>query len=141
MVSNRCKIAVKEILNSLHLNFVFLELGEVEVMESLNYTQTEELQLALKAEGFQLMDDRKAVLIEKIKNVIIEMIHYDDDLPTVNYSHHIAEKLHHDYTYLSNANFRLSLIELLLQLSVFGLMKPNNAHDQYIHLQNQYGYS
>lgn len=102
MVSSRCKIAVKEILKNLQLNFVFLELGEVDVMETLNSEQNETLRLALKADGFELMDDKKAVLIEKIKNVIIEMVHFTDDLPTVNYSEHISNKLNHDYTYLSN---------------------------------------
>jgi AraC-like DNA-binding protein len=48
------------------------------------------------------MDDKRAVLIEKIKNVIVEMVHYSDELPKVNYSDYISEKLHHDYTYLSN---------------------------------------
>lgn len=86
MVSNRCKVAVKEILRNLELNFIFLELGEVEIMETLNSSQTEALSSALKADGFELMDDKKAVLIEKIKNVIIEMVHFTDELPTVNYS-------------------------------------------------------
>lgn len=102
MVSSRCKVAVKEILRKLDLNFVFLELGEVEIMESLSVEQNEALRLALNADGFELMDDKKAVLIEKIKNVIIEMVHFTDDLPTVNYSEHISNKLNHDYTYLSN---------------------------------------
>ncbi len=102
MVSSRCKIAVKEILRKLDLNFVFLELGEVEIMETLSVEQNEALRLALKADGFELMDDKKSVLIEKIKNVIIEMVHFTDDLPTVNYSEHISSKLNHDYTYLSN---------------------------------------
>jgi AraC-like DNA-binding protein len=49
-----------------------------------------------------LMDDKKAVLIEKIKNVITEMIHHSEELPKVNYSAYISEKLDYDYTYLSN---------------------------------------
>ena len=102
MVSNRCKLAVKEILNKLELNFIFLELGEVDVMETLSDNQTEALRSALKADGLELMDDKRAVLIEKIKNVIIEMVHFTDELPTVNYSEHISSKLNHDYTYLSN---------------------------------------
>ena len=69
MVSNRCKLAVKEILNKLELNFIFLELGEVDVMETLSDNQTEALRSALKADGLELMDDKRAVLIEKIKNL------------------------------------------------------------------------
>jgi AraC-like DNA-binding protein len=58
--------------------------------------------LNLSLSGLELLDDKKSVLIEKIKNVIIEMIHYSDELPKVNYSEYISKKLNYDYTYLSN---------------------------------------
>ena len=102
MVSLRCKMVVKEELKKLGLHFIIVDLGEIEIMENLDMTQLEELKVALKFSGLELMDDRKAVLIEKIKNVIIEMVHHSEELPIMNYSHHIAEKLQHDYTYLSN---------------------------------------
>jgi AraC-like DNA-binding protein len=50
----------------------------------------------------ELLDDKRSILIEKIKNVITELIHYSDELPRVNYSDYISEKLGYDYTYLSN---------------------------------------
>ena len=102
MVSIRCKMMVKEELKKLGLHFIVVDLGEVEIMEDLSPEQREELRLALLRSGLELMDDRKAVLIEKVKNLIIEMVHYADELPKVNYSDYIAEKLNHDYTYLSN---------------------------------------
>jgi AraC-like DNA-binding protein len=102
MVSNRCKITVKEELKKLGLHFVMLDLGEVEIMEEISPEQRTELDTALKISGLELMDDKKAVLIEKIKNVIIDMIHFSDEMPTANYSTFISEKLHHDYTYLAN---------------------------------------
>ena len=102
MVSVRCKMMVKEELKKLGLHFIVVDLGEVEIMEDLSPEQREELRLALLRSGLELMDDRKAVLIEKVKNLIIEMVHYADELPKVNYSDYIAEKLNHDYTYLSN---------------------------------------
>jgi AraC-like DNA-binding protein len=52
--------------------------------------------------GLELMDDKKAVLIEKIKNAIIEMVHYKDELLKVNFSDFLSEKLNYDYTYLAN---------------------------------------
>src|SRR4029078_6161347 len=52
--------------------------------------------------GLELLDDKRSILIERIKNVITEMIHYSDELPTQNYSDYISEKLEYDYTYLSN---------------------------------------
>ena len=102
MVSVRCKMMVKDELKKLGLHFIVVDLGEVEIMEDLSPEQREELRLALLRSGLELMDDRKAVLIEKVKNLIIEMVHYADELPKVNYSDYIAEKLNHDYTYLSN---------------------------------------
>jgi AraC-like DNA-binding protein len=102
MVSNRCKLAVKEELKKLGLHFIVVDLGEVEIMENITADQLKLLQLGLLTSGLELMDDKKAVLIEKIKNVIMEMIHHSDDSPKVNYSDHIAAKLNYDYTYLSN---------------------------------------
>ena len=95
-------MVVKEELKKLGLHFVLLDLGEVEIMEDITDAQREELNKALLVSGLELMDDKRAVLIEKIKNVIIEMIHSSEDLPRINYSDYISEKLHYDYTYLSN---------------------------------------
>lgn len=101
MVSLRCKLAVKEALESLGLHFVILELGIVEIMQDLTEDQQTQLYDILLKSGLELMDDKKSVLIEKIKNIIIEMVHYSDELPKVNYSDYISEKMGLDYTYLS----------------------------------------
>jgi AraC-like DNA-binding protein len=102
MVSLRCKMIVKEELKKLGLQFVVVELGMVEIMENITQEQHDQLKENLFKSGLELLDDRRAILIEKIKNVIIEMIHYADELPKINYSDYISQKLHHDYTYLSN---------------------------------------
>ena len=102
MVSNRCKIAVKEELKKLGLHFIVVELGEVEIMEKITGQQRQQLQTALLASGLELMDDKRSVLIERIKNVIIEMVHHTDEVIRVNFSHYLSEKLNHDYTYLAN---------------------------------------
>ncbi len=93
---------VKSKLNNLGLHFTIVEVGEVEIKEELTKQQQQQLNSALLKFGFELMDDKKAILIEKIKNVIIELIHYSDELPKINYSDYLSEKLHYDYTYLSN---------------------------------------
>ena len=98
----RCKMAVKEELKKLGLHYILVDLGEVDIMENINPDQREQIRVALRRSGLELMDDKKAVLIEKIKNTIIEMIHYKDDLLKVNFSDFISEKLHYDYTYLAN---------------------------------------
>jgi AraC-like DNA-binding protein len=102
MVSNRCKMAVKEELKKLGLHFIVVELGEVEIMEKISAEQRVLLQTGLLNSGLELMDDRRSVLIERIKNVIIEMVHHSDEEIRVNFSHHLSEKLNHDYTYLAN---------------------------------------
>jgi AraC-like DNA-binding protein len=102
MVSNRCKMAVKEELRKLDLHFILVDLGEIEIMETLSADQLKLFKIGLIATGLELMDDKKAVLIEKIKNVIIEMVHHSDEVLKVNFSDYLSEKLHHDYTYLAN---------------------------------------
>ncbi len=102
MVSLRCIILVKEELKKLGLNYVSVNLGMAEIMEDINQDQHDQLKENLLRSGLELLDDKKTILIEKIKNVIVEMIHYADELPKVNYSDHISEKLNYDYTYLAN---------------------------------------
>jgi AraC-like DNA-binding protein len=102
MISNRCKLAVKEELKKLGLHFVVVDLGEVEIMEDMTTEQRQQLQRGLISAGLELMDDKRAVLIEKIIHVITEMIHRSEDVPRLNYSDYISEKLNYDYTYLSN---------------------------------------
>jgi AraC-like DNA-binding protein len=93
---------VKEELNKLGLQFVTVDLGLVEIKGDITEAQRHQLNLNLLKSGLELLEDKKAILIEKIKNVVIEMIHYADELPKVNYSDYISEKLCYDYTYLSN---------------------------------------
>jgi len=102
MVSLRCKMIVKEELQKLGLKFVSLDLGVVETMDELTQNQRDKLKANLLLSGLELLDDKKSILIEKIKNVITELIHYTDELPQINYSDYISEKLGYDYTYLSN---------------------------------------
>lgn len=102
MVSLRCKMMVKEQLKKLGLHFVIVELGEVEILENITSEQQKVLKSALLKSGLELMDDKKAMLIEKIKNAIIEMVHYTEELPKVNFSKYLADKLEYDYTYLAN---------------------------------------
>ncbi len=102
MVSLRCKMLVKAELKKLGLHYVNLTLGEVEVMENISLEQNEQLKIALLKSGLVLMDDKRAILIEKIKNIIIEMVHYTDEIPKTNFSLYLTEKLHYDYTYLAN---------------------------------------
>ncbi len=102
MVSIRCKMMVKAGLKKLGLHFVHVDLGEIEVLEEITMEQREQLKIALHKSGLELMDDKKAILIEKIKNVIVEMVHYTEAPLKINFSNFLSEQLLYDYTYLSN---------------------------------------
>ncbi len=102
MVSLRCKILVKEALRNLGLHFIVVDLGVVEIMENISDEQREQLKANLLGSGLELMDNKRAILIEKIKNVIVEMVHHAEELPKTNFSDFISKKLDHDYTYLAN---------------------------------------
>jgi len=102
MVSLRCKMVVKEELKKLGLHYVNVDLGTIEILEDITDFQRDALRKNLKRYGLELLDDRKKIIIEKIKSIVIEMIHYSDEMPKVNYSDYISEKLGYDYTYLAN---------------------------------------
>ena len=102
MVSLRCKMVVMEELKNLGVPFSSVDLGLVEIPENITEIQRQQLKTNLLKTGLELLDDKKSILIEKIKNVIIEMIHHSDELPKTNYSDYICEKLNYDYTYLAN---------------------------------------
>ena len=102
MVSLRCKMVVKSELDKLGLHYSAVELGEVNLKGAISAVQREKLNTALLKSGLELMDDNKATLIEKTKNVIVEMVHYAEEYPKTNFSDYLTEKLNYDYTHLAN---------------------------------------
>ncbi|MFO8022802.1 MAG: helix-turn-helix domain-containing protein [Perlabentimonas sp.] len=102
MVSLRCKLMVKEELKKLGIEYLVIDLGVVEILEDITQEQRDLLKVNLQKTGLELLDDKRSILIERIKSVIVEMIHYSDELPKIKYSDYISEKLGYDYTYLSN---------------------------------------
>ena len=102
MVSNRCKMMVKDELKKLGLHFIIIDLGVIEIMENISPEKREMLKKGLLESGLELMDDKRAILIEKIKNVIIDMVHYADEPIKINFSDYLSEKLNQNYTYLAN---------------------------------------
>ncbi len=102
MVSNRCKIAVRDELKKLGLHFIVVDLGVVEIMENITPEKRQLLKDGLLVSGLELMDDKRAILIEKIKNIIIEMVHHSDENIKINFSDYLSKKLDHNYTYLAN---------------------------------------
>ena len=161
MVSNRCKIAVKEELKKLGLHFIVVDLGEVEIMEDISVDQREQLRKALLTYGLELIDNHKAVLIEKIKTIIVEMVHHSDGKIKTNLSDYLSKKLDYDYTYLANlfsevqgttiAQFVIShKIELIKELMIYDELSISEIawklnYSSVSHLSNQFkkvtGYS
>lgn len=102
MVSLRCKLAVKTELENLGLYGAEIFLGKIEIHENLTAGQIEKLRIALLKSGLELIKDSKSILIEKVKITVIEMVHFTDDLPKINFSDYVSRKLNRDYTYLAN---------------------------------------
>ena len=100
MVSLRCKMAVKEELDKLKLKHTSIELGEVNLKKDITGDDREYLRKGLLKKGLELIDDKKSQLIEKTKTIIIELIHYSEENPKINYSDYISEKLDYNYNHL-----------------------------------------
>jgi AraC-like DNA-binding protein len=154
MVCIRCKMVVKLELDKLGLHYRTVELGEVEIMENLTDKEMQHLSNALRISGLELMDDKKSILVEKIKTLIIELVHYTDDQIKVNLSDYLTEKLNHNYTYLANLfsevkgttieNFYLShKIEKVKELLVYDELNLTEIayklhYSSVAHLSNQF---
>lgn len=102
MVSNRCKLIVKSELVKLGINYTAINLGNAEIADDLTPETKNLLDFNLMKFGLKLIDDKKGILVEKIKNIIIELVHYSDNQLKENFSDYLSEKLVYDYTYLAN---------------------------------------
>lgn len=154
MVCIRCKMVVKSELEKLGIPYTKVELGEADVREAISVVQLNELKLALKKAGLELMDDKKSILVEKIKTLIIELVHYKDEQIKINLSDYLSEKLNHNYTYLANLfsetkgttieNFYLShKIEKVKELIVYDELNLTQIADKLhyssvAHMSNQF---
>jgi AraC-like DNA-binding protein len=94
-------MAVKEVLKKFGLHYIVVDLGEIDIMEDISGEQLEKFRIALSNAGFELMDNSRAILIERIVNIIIQMVHHSDEMIKINFSDYLTEKLKHDYNYMS----------------------------------------
>ena len=102
MVCSRCNMVVKAQLESKGLRTLSVNLGEVEIEQQLSKNQLQQLDIALKQLGFEIIDDHKSQIIEKIKNTIVTLVHHSPEIIKTNLSDFITSQIHHDYSYLSN---------------------------------------
>jgi AraC-like DNA-binding protein len=154
MVSNRCKLAVKDELKKLGLHYIVVDLGEVEIMEDLSDEERERVRTALFSAGFELMDDKRSVLIERIKNTVIEMIYHSNEIIKTKFSNYLSNKLNYNYTYLANLfsevqgitieQFIIShKIEKIKELIIYGELNISEIawkmnYSSVAHLSNQF---
>ncbi|MDY0102725.1 MAG: AraC family transcriptional regulator [Lentimicrobium sp.] len=95
-------MAVKTELETLGLNYTDVMIGEADIIGDIQPEQKEQLKKNLEKSGLLLMDNKITILVEKIKNLIIELVHFTDDQIKVNLSDYLSEKLNYNYTYLAN---------------------------------------
>ncbi len=154
MVSNRCKMLVKSELEKHGLHYIIVELGEVEIVERISVKQRNMLNIDLKKSGLALMDDKKSILIERIKSTIVELVHYSEKKLDINFSNYLSEKLNYNYTYLANLFsenqgttiehfFLTHKIERVKELLMYGEHSLTEIADQLhyssvAHLSNQF---
>ena len=147
-------MAVKSELEKLGLHQTRVELGETEIMEDLSPEQLDNLNTLLKKIGLELLDDKKNIMVEKIKTFIIELVHFNEDQIKTNLSDYLSEKLNHNYTYLSNLfseikgtsieNFYLSnKIERVKELLIYDKLNLTEIayklhYSSVAHLSNQF---
>jgi len=102
MISDRCKVIVQEELEKLDLRNTTIRIGEVDVNEKISLEQYEALKYKLLEYGLVVIEDKKAILIERIKATIIQMILSSEEIPKTKYSCYLSKMLDHDYTYMAN---------------------------------------
>lgn len=102
MVSLRCKMVVKEVIHQSGLQYLSVELGQAEIVGEISNKQYDLLKTALATYGLLVIENKKSRLTEKVKNVIIELVHYSDEKLLINFSNYLSKKLQYDYTYLAN---------------------------------------
>lgn len=102
MVCGRCIMVVRSKLEKLGLNPLSMQLGEVEIQENISKIQKDTLAKQLLSLGFELIDDKKSKTIERIKNLIIDLVHYKNNELKTNLSDYLSLQLLQDYNALSN---------------------------------------
>ncbi len=108
----RCKMVVKSEFEKLALNPTLIGLGEVKIKNQISPEQREKLKTALGKSGFELVDEQSSMLIEKIRNIITELVHYSDDQLNKSIPDYLSKKLNHDYSYLANLFFEVKNITI-----------------------------
>ncbi|MCG2611616.1 AraC family transcriptional regulator [Flavobacterium sp. SM15] len=145
MVCQRCIMAVENILNDLEIDYKNVALGEIELSSELSDANLMKLSNQLQSIGFEMIDDKKQQLIERIKNHIIQFIHHDKEMLKVNLSSFLSKELGYEYNYLSNlfSEVEGTTIEKYVILQKIEKVKELIVYDELSlkEIANQLGYS
>lgn len=101
MISTACKLFVQAELSNLGIRYNSIDLGEVDLNGNITIAQRIALKESLTKYGLELMEDKRSILIEKIKATIIEMVYYTEDRINTKYSYILSERFNHNYNYLA----------------------------------------
>lgn len=102
MACESCKIFVVEALEELGISTVKVDLGEIETKEDITDSDKIQLNSKIKVAGLELLEKKQGVLIEKIKNVMIDYVANLEKKSNIKFSVLLSQELNHSYTYLSN---------------------------------------
>lgn len=102
MVCIRCKMIVRAELTQLGLDYTRVELGHADIIGNITVAQHDQIRSELLKTGLELIDDIKSILIERIKKVVIELVHYSEEPLPINLSVYLSQELQHNYTYMAN---------------------------------------
>lgn len=154
MESDRCIDTVKNEFQKLGLQFKKVELGKVELKESLSAEQLDLVDKALKDSGLEILEDKKNQIVKNIKAAIFHLIYFSDELQKINLSDYLSKKINYDYAYLSNLfsgiqgitiekYFIQKKIERVKELLSFGELSLSNIafklrYSSVAHLSNQF---
>ncbi len=102
MLCLRCEIVVKNILTGLGIEAENITIGKIQLKENLSNAKLKQLDAALKEIGLELVFDKKNLIVQEIKNIVFETIHYAEEPLMIKFSCYLSKKLNYSYTYLSN---------------------------------------
>jgi YesN/AraC family two-component response regulator len=154
MVCIRCQMVVKAELDKIGLQYSYVKIGEADIVGEIQSDKLQQLGAALSESGLYLIDDKRSILVEKIRSSIIELVHYTDKQIKVNLSDYLSDTLNYNYTYLSNIfselsgktieNFYLThKIERVKELIVYDVLNLSEIaikmnYSSVAHLSNQF---
>ena len=102
MVCNRCKMVVKSELEKFGLTIITVDLGKVEILEESIENQKQKLEKSLQLLGFELLDNKTSIMVERIKNLIIDLVHNHNTILKINLSQYLSQDLSQDYNTISH---------------------------------------